>query len=219
MRDREGAVCAWFTTRKQQQRRLEEQIAANRWDFEQAVSKIYKYDRITLALAEIAYFEGYNFKREGVDLSQPDHHALVGVVHEYDSQYDVRISCEVAFSSGSYSGGSRDNEIGWCVLSSGPESRFRNAPALPQRNKHSLEVHIGDPGLQCWSRLWAGFQAAAASQLRFMHVELVTACAATMEAASREIEEKGYGPTKAVTAIKMWPKIVLPNAPQWALRS
>lgn len=184
--------------------------------FEKAVQKIYGRERITLALAEIHHFEGYNVKLHGRDISGPSQFEMLGVVHEHPN--DTRIFCHLNFVDDFDTSTTRsEDSIGQCVLTSGVDDSASARGVDRQEKEHILDVTIFDRALIRWQRAIEIFRDAAVSNFRFVHFELVTEEGGTVEAATSEYQSKGYGPTKAILALKMWPKIVLPNAPNWAL--
>jgi hypothetical protein len=177
-------------------------------DYESAIRTVYTYERITLALARIKYFVGYNVSLGPGErvLESPSDFQLAGVVHENWST-EFHVPCDLEF----YDADVRDGVMGRCVLThcDTPKKgeRIEERPMM-------LDVKIYDPGKKYRYIAYDAMRDAAISGNRFFHIEIKTDCVDEAEAV-RTMREKGYGPELRIFHLRMFPEIILPNAPTW----
>ena len=77
-----------------------------------------------------------------------------------------------------------------------------------------LDVKIYDPEKKYRYVTYDAMRDAAISGNRFFHLEIETDCVDETEAI-RSMGEKGYGPQLRIHHLRMFPEIILPNAPTW----
>jgi hypothetical protein len=173
-------------------------------DFERAIQTVYGYEKLRLALARIRYFVGYNvtLDHSGRVLESPSNFRLVGVIDG-----NPHVHCDLEFEDGD----AKDGSIGWCVLTLDgiPEKgvRIEECPML-------LDVKIYDPEKKYRYIAYDAMRDAAISGNQFFHFEIKTDCVDVTEAIGA-MREKEYGPQLRIYHLRMFPEIILPNAPTW----
>jgi hypothetical protein len=182
-------------------------------DFESVIRRVYTYERIRLALARMKYFVGYNVQvrsdAAGSDivLESPSDFQLSGVLHEIGPGGQPHVHCDLEFVDAE----ANDGIIGWCVLTA--YGTPKNGERIEERPM-MLDVKIYDPEKKYRYILYDAMRDAALSGNRFFHVEVKTDCVDETEAI-RSMSEKGYGPQLRIRHLRMFPEIILPNAPIW----
>lgn len=196
----------WFRQSKTDVQETEEQQRG----YEYAVERVHANDRVGLAIASMGYFDAYSFRKDVISnkIKTPDHFTMSGVVHEpFDGM--KRIICKIEFFD-------RELEqefIGFCVLSHliGDEGQ------RPELRRLILEVDIWDPSYEWCKKSYNALRDAAISGNQFLHFRIEKETVDKVVALS-QIRENGYGPTLKLHEFAMWPTIILPKAPDWALK-
>lgn len=177
----------------------------NKGSFSNAVAKIYQARKITLAIARVSYFERVEKAKEGNCLdSFSDNFLMNGVIHEND-QFDIRIQCNIEFINSKPD----DKSIGWCCLTYLIDEN-QNKP--PEHRTLSLTGKIYDPDAVLRNKVYNVIRDAAFSGNQFCHFQIVTDEQDAVKAQEAFVL-KGSGPDKKILQFKMWPEIILPNAP------
>jgi hypothetical protein len=184
--------------------------ADERREYEYAIERVYAHKRIDLAIAGMCYYDAYSFRKDvlGNKVRVPDNFNMSGVVHEpFDGL--KRIICKIEFFD-------REPEqeiIGFCALSHSIEDERQK----PETRKLFLQVSIWDASREWWKKSYNALRDAAISGNRFLHfgIEKETADKAV---ALTQIRGSGCGPSLKLHEFAMWPTIILPKAPDWALK-
>ncbi len=178
-------------------------------DFESMIRTVYSGERIRLALARIKYFVGYNVRLDLDDsvLESPSAFRLSGVLHEEGSRERPHVHCDLEFDDAE----AEDCIIGGCVLTA--YETLKKTERIEERPM-MLDIRIHDPEKKYRYIAYDAMRDAAISGNRFFHVEIKTDRIDETEAI-RSISEKGYGPRIRIHHLRMFPGIILPNAPTW----
>ena len=110
--------------------------------YEVALRHVHGRGRLTLALARINYFVGFNVKTpEGTLLKSPNESTAYGVVHEL-SEWQRRVFCKVIFDDHQ----PNVDEIGWCAMThTDPEMTNLDSDKSWDDYPVLLQVRISDP--------------------------------------------------------------------------
>jgi hypothetical protein len=175
--------------------------------YESAIRTVYVDQRIRLALARINYMVGHNVIVVPGDpvLESPRAFNLRGVVHWWGSS-DFHIQCDLEFEDDNV----RDGVIGRCELAHDFPKKGERIEERPMM----LDVKIYDPAKKYRYIAYDAMRDAAISGNRFFHIEMKTDCVDEAEAI-RSMREKEYGPQLQIFHLRMFPEIILPNAPTW----
>jgi hypothetical protein len=195
-------------------RKAEEEQKWKIYQYKQVIERCYRWETVGLALCSSTKFVGFNFhydieapKEECTPILE-DTFQMHGVVHEFGS-HELHISCEVEIYNSE-----RADTLGWLALTFADLETDKNE----EERSLFLQVKLFDFTLKLRSYLFEGLRDAALSGFRFMHVGL--GCDKPTEQdvtiAMSKMCEHGYGPTREIRQIKMWPKVELQNSPQWA---
>jgi hypothetical protein len=179
-------------------------------DFHFAIRRIYEYGRIRLALARVSCFVGYNVTM-GEEVLETTTFDFAGVLHEEGLQ-ETHVPCEVEFNDTPVENGT----IGLCVLSEVSRTDLSNRERIEERPL-MLQVTLFDPDRTYRHIAYNAMRDAAISGKRFMHIEIKTD-RVDEAGAIRSLRENGYGPEQRIYHLKLFPEIILPNAPSWGLR-
>ena len=175
--------------------------------YERAIRKIYGQKSITLAIAHMSYFAGYNFvgSFSGRELVSPDDFVMRGVVDEW-GMHDRRVFCEVKF----WDRPPDHDAVGSCSLT----HVLDDSKESMEQSKLLLHVGIFDPGYVHGYHAYETIRDAAISGAQFVHFGIETN-ELNAESAIHEMRELGYGSAKTIQSIRTNPRITLPNAPAW----
>jgi hypothetical protein len=189
---------------KTRQAEQERQSAEN--EHEAAVKRVYSYERITLAIARMSYYDAYTGRKDilGEPSKNLDDFTMYGVVNEPYADAK-RIHCEVKFTD--YP--SEDDFIGSCLL-----THLLDEKKQSEDRKLMLAVSVWDAGREWRQKSYNVLRDAAISGNRFCHFRIEAETAEHSDALA-QLREKGYGPTIRLREFTMWPTITLPNAPEW----
>jgi hypothetical protein len=193
--------------------------------YESDIKRCYGDATVTVALSRFSGFMGFNLGRSMVgDRADSDaevvssDHEMRGIVHEF-SALERHIACKIRFADSSRDDGS----IGWMNLChiSLSNRLTKKRESRPEEHGLLLEIVLYDAGAKYREALVSNLRDAALSGFRFMHVAVGSdkVSEENFSLAMSELRERGYGPTRQIRNLKLWPTLELQNAPKWAQMS
>lgn len=189
----------------------------SRADYERAIKRCYGSDRVTLALCSFECFTGLNVVRGASDRKRrhiySDDFVMKGVVHEF-TEFDRHVPCTLKVSDIRRDA---EDEIGSLMLT----HFVTDEHEPPELRELALQAIVYDMSGEYAAALQQYLRDAALSDARFMHVRVMCRNVADEEDAEEGtpidlMRERGYGPSRTITELHMWPSLVLPKAPAWA---
>jgi hypothetical protein len=187
-----------------------------KYEYEKAIQVCYKWKSVTLALCSSQKFLAFNFRYSFESERKPFVETDLkfgGVVHARGFP-ERNVLCEVDVlpesNSGDYIGGFHLTHMGM----DDDKKRREEQPI-------QLGVTLRDPTSMLKASLIDGLRDAALSGFRFMHIELECQepTDQELEKALSDMRERGFTAARLVHSVKMWPKIELEHAPEWARRA
>ena len=180
--------------------------------YEYAIKRCYGSEKITLALHTFECFTGFNVKRGVVERRlhylYNDRFIMKGVVDEH-TNLDRHVPCTLAIHTDI-----ADEALGYLAL-----THTGDAERTPKELQDwILQAVIYDNGGKYVDALSQYLRDAALSGKQFTHVRLMCSPPDEKELGSPTdiMRDRGYGPSRTITELHMWPSVVLPNVPIWA---
>jgi hypothetical protein len=191
----------------------------NKFEYESAVSKCYKFDRVTLALNGLNFTSGFNVEAGVVNRTYhevyDDDFVMHGILAEY-RQNERRVRCSLKLLD---SANDCQEIIGEVSLTHGHFNEAEFAAADRDQRDLLLLAFLNDPTKKYRMLLHTYLRDAAISGFRFMHVALDCTPSEKDEEERSPVEqlrEDGYGPVRRIKALRTTPTLILPNTPIWA---
>jgi hypothetical protein len=186
-------------------------------DYEEALTRCYGYENLTLALCSFSRFMGFNpedFPTPQDTQWTSEQGEFGGVVHEPPG-CNRHIRCDLQLGRQRRAG-----DLGHFVLTHVNSVNTTNKPIRREEQELYLQAALYDDPPVFHDALLHNLRDAAISGFRFIHLELLCTKPSDRDVASAAamVRERGYGPHRRILHLKMWPQVELGNAPAWARR-